>query len=91
MSFALSPDEVARIRAEEIARGNFPEVMELEEAAIFMRTSVSSLERSNAPRSYPPGRGEGKRGKPIFLKAQLVAHLENYLTHRADKPLRKTG
>jgi hypothetical protein len=91
MTFALSADEVTRIRAEEIARGNFPDVMDIDEAAIFMRRSVSWMERSNVPRSYPPGRVEGSKTKPLFLKSQLIAHLENHLTHRADQPLRRTG
>lgn len=90
MTFRLSREKVARLRAEQIAKGNFPEVMELEEAAIFMRHSASWVDRSNCPRSYPPGRAFGaKKSKPLFLKSQLIAHLENYLTHRADRPIER--
>lgn len=92
MTFKLSAEDAAQIRAEEIAKGNFPEVMDIDEAAIFMRHSVSWVERSGIPRSYPPGRTvDSKKSKPLFLKSQLMAHLENHLTHRADRPLKRAS
>jgi hypothetical protein len=89
MAFALSPDEVARIRATEIAKGNFPEVLETAEAALLVRRSEEFLERSDAPRSYPKGSGEGARKRPVWLKSQLLAWLKNHLTYDAEKPLKR--
>jgi hypothetical protein len=89
--FALPAAEAARIRAEEIAKGNFPEVLDTAEAALFVRCSEELLVASNAPRSQPPGTGTGRRKRTVWLKSQLIAWMKNYLTYDAEKPLRKVG
>lgn len=86
----MAPDELKRMRAEAIARGNFPEVMDTSEAALFTRRSPDQLLKSDAPRSLPKGRGAGKRNTPVWLKSQLLAWLENNLTYRADEPPKVT-
>lgn len=72
-------------RAEAIAAGNFPEVLSTDEAAFFLRRSVSWLLKSDVPRSYPPGRGKGIQRDPIFLKSQLILYAEKHLSHRLDE------
>lgn len=89
MPFALSPEEVARIRETEIAKGNFPETLYTHEAALLCLCSEDLLERSDAPRSQPPGTGEGKRKRTVWLKSQLMAWMKNHLTYDAEKPLRR--
>lgn len=91
MPFPLDHAEVERIRALEIARGNFPDVMETEEAAIMCRRSPKALERSNAPRSRIKGEGKGKRYRTVWLKSQLLAWLKHHSTYDAEKSLRKAG
>jgi hypothetical protein len=58
------------------------EILNEEEAAQFMRRSVSWLRRSNVPVAILPGRGEGKRaGARLYLRSELLAYVRRYLTH----------
>jgi hypothetical protein len=77
--------ELRRLRWEAMARGEFSEVMDTEEAAYFCRMSVDTLLESDAPRSVPPGRGKGKHRHAKFLKPQLIAWLARYLTYDATE------
>lgn len=86
LDFRMTRERSEQLRAEAIARGEFPEVLNTAEAALFTRRSEDSLLKSDAPRSCPKGRGTGKRKSPIWLKSQLIAWLESKLTYRADEP-----
>lgn len=78
--------ELERLRWEAIAAGNIPEILSTREAAFVRRCEPSTLLKSDAPRSYPPGR-TGKAGDPIWLYSQLKLHAEKHLTYRLDEPL----
>lgn len=57
-------------------------ILSEEEAAQFMRRSVSWLKRSNVPVAILPGRGEGKRASGrLYLRSELIAYVRRYLTH----------
>ena len=60
------------------------EILELDEAAQFMRVSPSWLAASDVPRASL-GR-DGKRGRVLFLRSQLIAYVASRLTHRIDDP-----
>lgn len=70
MKFALSPEEVARIRAEEIAKGNLPEVMDLQELAVILKRSTKKVEQLPIPRLYLGGR------TMRYLKKSVLEYLE---------------
>lgn len=70
MAFALSPEEVARIRAEEIAKGNLPDVMDVEELAVIMKCSPRLVEQKPIPRFYLGTR------TMRFLKKSVIQFLE---------------
>lgn len=53
------------------------EVMTIEEAADFMRMSVSWLQESDVPRATL-----GRR--IVFLRSQCLLYIEKRLTHRLD-------
>ena len=80
----IERDEAERLRAVAIAQGNFPEVLSVQEAALFLRRTVSWVEKSDVPRSRPTGQGKSEKGNAVFLKSQLIAYLENHLNYRAD-------
>lgn len=82
----MNREEIQRLRWAAIAAGNIPEILTTEEAAFVRRCSASALLRSDAPRSYPPGR-TGKASDPIWLYSQLKLHAEKHLTYRLDEPL----
>jgi hypothetical protein len=85
MANRYNPDELRRLRWEAMAAGNFPEILNTEEAAFFLRRSVSWLLKSDVPRSFPPGRGKGVQRDPIFLKSQLILYAEKHLDRRLDE------
>ena len=55
------------------------EIMDLGEAAKFMRVSESWLRRSDVPRSKLGAR-------VVFVRSQLVAYVSVRLTHRIEAP-----
>lgn len=77
--------ETRRLRWEAMARGQFPDVMNAEECAYFVRRCVDWLLESDCPRSVPPGKGKGRHRDAVFIKSQVVAWLARYLTYDAEQ------
>lgn len=71
MPFRLSADEVARIRAEEIAKGNMPEVMDLQELAAVLKRSPKKVDQLRIPCAFL-----GARTKR-YLRKSVLQYLEN--------------